>query len=114
MNRSIIYTQEQPRTFDILNGWRDALIAAGYLQQDLAGNTTTVVTGFAATPSSPASLDGQISQDFIAHQYFVTEYTHKYVLNPKSEKGELDTHLRLLDRQPVGAGESISTASGAG
>jgi len=56
MNRSIIYTQEQPRTFDILNGWRDALIAAGYLQQDLAGNTTTVVTGFAATPSSPASL----------------------------------------------------------
>jgi hypothetical protein len=68
----------------------------------------------AVQPSSPASLDGQISQDFIAHQYFVTEYTHKYVLNPKSEKGELDTHLRLLDRQPVGAGESISTASGAG
>src|ERR1039458_4680787 len=56
MNRSTIYTQEQPRTFDILNGWRDALIAAGYLQQDLAGSTIPVVSGFTALASSPASL----------------------------------------------------------
>ena len=56
MNRSIIYTQEQPRTFDVLNSWRDALIAAGYLQQDIAGGTTAVVSGFTALASSPTSL----------------------------------------------------------
>lgn len=56
MNRSIIYDQEQVREFDILWGWRDAMIALGFLEQDIAGATTTVVGGFVATQTASPSL----------------------------------------------------------
>jgi hypothetical protein len=55
-NRTIIYDQEQARDFDVLNAWRDALIAEGYLEQDLTGGPITTVSGFTVLASSPASL----------------------------------------------------------
>lgn len=68
MDRSIIYTQEQPRTFDVLWAWRDTLFALAYLEQDLAGATTAVVSGVVATASSPASLVLHLSAGRIYEQ----------------------------------------------
>lgn len=56
MDRSILYSQEQARGFDLLWQFKDALESIAYLEQDLTGTTTGVVSGFAATPTSPPSL----------------------------------------------------------
>lgn len=56
MDRPVIYGQEQPRSYDVLWGWRNALIALGWLENDVAGASTTVVSGMAASPTGPTSL----------------------------------------------------------
>jgi hypothetical protein len=61
MDRSIIYTQEQIRGYDISKGWQDSFKAIGQEASDILGQTgavspITVVSGFAGTQSSPASL----------------------------------------------------------
>jgi hypothetical protein len=61
-------------------------------------------------PANPVSLAGQINQEFAAHQYFVTEYSHHYKLPVGSKVGEFHTMLKTLDRQPIGAGESVASA----
>lgn len=68
MNRSIIYSGEQGRTFDQLWQWRDQLAAIGGLELDLAGQTTTVVGGLAATPTAPASLQINLAAGRIYQQ----------------------------------------------
>jgi hypothetical protein len=62
-------------------------------------------------PANPVSLAGQINQEFAAHQYFVTEYSHHYKLPTGAKVGEFHTMLKMLDRQPIGSGESVSTAT---
>jgi len=64
-------------------------------------------------PSNPATLAGQINQEFAAHQYFVTNYSHHFKMSPKSKVGTFHTEIKLLDRQPIGAGESVSTQQAA-
>jgi hypothetical protein len=60
-------------------------------------------------PSNPATLAGLINQEFAAHQYFVTNYSHHFKMTPKSKVGTFHTELKLLDQQPIGAGASTST-----
>src|SRR5262249_39410136 len=68
MNRSEIYSGEQGRTFDVLWGWKDVLAALGAVETSLAGNTNTVLAGFAATASAPASLVINLAQGWIYQQ----------------------------------------------
>ena len=56
MNRTIFWDQNQSRTFDYVEGDHDVLYALAYAMQDLLGSTSTVVSGFAATATSPATL----------------------------------------------------------
>jgi hypothetical protein len=56
MDRPIIYDQSQGRDYDVLQGWRANLIALGQSVGDILGGVSTVVTGLAATPTTPASL----------------------------------------------------------
>jgi hypothetical protein len=67
-NRVIYYSQEQVRSFDQLWAVKDALFAAAFLQQDLAGGTTSVVSGLAATPTSPATLSINLTTGRIYQQ----------------------------------------------
>lgn len=55
-NRPIIYSEEQGRTFDILWGWRDAMIALSQMEQDITGSVATQFGGFVASATGPASL----------------------------------------------------------
>lgn len=56
MRRPIIYAQEQGRSYDVLQLARETLFALGMLTGDLAGSTSTLISGLVATPTGPASL----------------------------------------------------------
>lgn len=56
MNRPIIYSDEQMRTYDFLTGFREALYGLGIGLEDLLGSTSTVVTGLAASASSGLTI----------------------------------------------------------
>jgi len=68
MNRPDFYSTTMLRSFDLAWMWKDALAAMGNLQTFLAGQTTTVVAGFTATPMSPASLGINLTQGLIYQQ----------------------------------------------
>jgi hypothetical protein len=68
MNRSIVYDEEQVDPFDVLWQFKDIATALGLLQSALAGQTTTVVTGLAATATSPTSLEVNIGAGQIFEQ----------------------------------------------
>ncbi len=55
MDRIIVYPGSIPQDTDILNTNRNTMIGLGYLAQMLAG-TSTLVSGLACEPTSPASL----------------------------------------------------------
>ena len=61
MQRPIVYTQEQARSYDWLEGWRYAMEGDGVTAQALLGSTTAVVSGGAATATSPASLSVNVA-----------------------------------------------------
>lgn len=59
MDRSIIYSQEQGRSFDFCNFEKDVCFALGRMYSGVMGlapTSATVIDGFAATQTSPASL----------------------------------------------------------
>lgn len=56
MDRRIIYDQSDVRDYDHLYAWRNAVFALGQAAFDLLGSSSTMVSGFAATPTGPASL----------------------------------------------------------
>lgn len=67
MDRPINWGQSQARTFDIAGGYQDVLIGQANQAQAILGGTTTVLSGFGATASTPTSLNltlasGQIYQ----------------------------------------------------
>jgi microcystin-dependent protein len=68
LQRSIVYDQEQLDPFDVLWQYKDVLIAIGALELDLAGQTTTMVTGFSPTPTAPASLSINLTSGRIYQQ----------------------------------------------
>ncbi|HTI81721.1 MAG TPA: hypothetical protein VL614_14835 [Acetobacteraceae bacterium] len=61
MNRSIWYSQQQWRSFDITAFEHDVLMALAATTQELLGSTTTVIAGISATQTSPASLTINLS-----------------------------------------------------
>ncbi len=61
MQRPIVYTQEQARSYDWLEGWRYAMEGDGVTAQALLGSTTTVVSGGVATATNPASLSVNVA-----------------------------------------------------
>lgn len=68
MQRSIIFSGEQPRTFDHLWAWKDTLTGLGDLMVSLAGNNAAVVSGLVATATGPASLSINIAKGWIYQQ----------------------------------------------
>ena len=56
MDRQIIFPGQIPLETDLLNTNRNVLIALGMLAQDLLG-TSTLVSGLACTPNSPAAMN---------------------------------------------------------
>lgn len=61
MRRPIIYSQEQPRSYDFLKAQRESLVGLATLARDLLGSSTAVVAGLAATPNGPANLSINIA-----------------------------------------------------
>ena len=61
MDRTIWWSQEQPRTFDIVKDDHDTMVAAAALMQDAMGGTTTVVSGLAGTQTGTPSLSINIA-----------------------------------------------------
>jgi hypothetical protein len=57
LDRPEVYSQEQGRLYDFLWGIKDSMIGLAWLEQDLTGQTTTVVSGMAATATTPISLN---------------------------------------------------------
>jgi hypothetical protein len=56
MDRSILYAQEQGRSYDFLSVAREFLRDFGFALADLLGSSGTMASGLAATATSPASL----------------------------------------------------------
>lgn len=56
MYRTIYFSTEQLRSFDLLWSLKDVLTGLADTTQDILGGTTTVVSGLAATATTPASL----------------------------------------------------------
>lgn len=56
MDRPEVYQNGQGRPYDVLWGWREALYSGACLFADIVGQTGTVVSGLAATPTGPISL----------------------------------------------------------
>src|SRR5262249_3183603 len=61
MDRPIIYSTEQGRSFDVLMGWREALEGMAQLMQDALGQTGAMATGLTPTQTGPASLSINIA-----------------------------------------------------
>jgi hypothetical protein len=62
VNRPIIYSEEVPRSFDVLSGWKDTATALSWLFQDVLGSSAGLIAGLAATPTGPASLTINLAQ----------------------------------------------------
>jgi hypothetical protein len=56
MDRTIFWSQNQSRTFDLVEGDHDALVALGTVVQDVLNSTTTVLSGFAGSQTTVPSL----------------------------------------------------------
>lgn len=96
-DRPIIFSQEQGRTFDILWGWRDALIALAYLEQDISGSITSQLSGFAATPTGPASLTINLAAGRIYQQSTVDATAY----------GALPSDSLIVQQQGTAATQSV-------
>jgi hypothetical protein len=88
-------------------------IAADIAKRELIVNgAADIVPGMA--PSQPVTLDGDIDDGFLGHQYYVTGYTHTFNMpqgGGSSRAAELDTSFMLLDVQPVGEGTATLTGT---
>lgn len=109
-NRVPIYTFHVDGLTQAQAQQRAEAIALDISKRELIGHVTS--RGIPSVqPSNPATVAGEVNQEFTSHQFFVTEYTHSFRLPANSEHGEFATVLKLLDRQPIGAGESVTQAS---
>lgn len=106
MDEVILYSMEQIRSFDFISLETDALTALAYLTQDEHGVTTTVVSGFAGTPTAPASLTVNLAAGRI------------YQLAPlnATSVGAIPQDLTSVMQQGFGAAQAVvlSTAGIAG
>ncbi len=56
MDRPIVYSQEQGRSFDFASLAKDAMLGLAWLSQDLLGSTITVAAGMAATATGTLAV----------------------------------------------------------
>lgn len=65
-------------------------------------------------PSQPATLAGEIADEFAAHTYYVTGFSHHFSMGlGEGANAEYRTDVMLLDRQPEGTGAPVSAKGGA-
>jgi microcystin-dependent protein len=101
VNRSIFYDEEQPDPFDFLWQEKDILAAIGALELDLAGQTTTLVTGFTPTPTGPASLTINLTAGRI-YQQSVLDAT---------AFGALASDATIVQQQGVAPAQSVTLST---
>jgi hypothetical protein len=111
MKRQIVYSGAIPLETDLLNTNRNVMIGLGKLASATLGSTTQV-TGFACTPTSPASLQinigaGEIysmqNVDGTAYSSLAADTTHQIL-----KQGILLDGLALTCAAPTTAGQSIN------
>lgn len=102
-NRPTIYDEEQGRTFDILWGWRDAMIALGQMEQDITGNTTGHMAGFAGSPTGPATLTINLAAGRIYQQSAVDT----------TAWGALASDSDIIQQQGAAAAQQVTLSTAA-
>ncbi len=111
MDRPIVYSSEQGRSTDFLFGQRAAMIALSKLIEAVYG-TTTLVTGLAVAPTSPASMSVAVSAgqifaleplDATAYGILAADTAHSIV-----KQGLLMDAVNLACPAPGTAGYSIN------
>lgn len=100
-NRSILYDEEQPDPFDFLWQYKDFLAAIGAIELDLAGQTTTMVTGFAPTPTGPASLTINLTAGRIYQQSVLDSTSY----------GALASDSTIVQQQGVAPAQSVTLST---
>src|SRR5258708_3001068 len=103
MDRTILYDQEQGRTFDILWGWRDTLFSIGNLELDLPGVKTTMLGGFPPSATIPSSLVINIAAGRVYQQSAMD--TTKY--------GALAADADVVQQQGASLAQAVSLTTGA-
>jgi hypothetical protein len=101
MDRPIIYDQEQGRLYDFLSLAREFVYGSGIAWGDLFGSTASVVSGFAATASSPASLVINIAAGRIYLQAAVDATAYSV----------MGTDARQTVQQGIAAAQSITLST---
>lgn len=82
-------------------------IAADIAKRELVAEAEAdLVTGMA--PGQIVMLTGQIDQEFAAHTYYVTAFSHVFKIGARGRpSGKLQTNFKVLDRQPEGQGKPV-------
>jgi microcystin-dependent protein len=110
VDRSIIFDQEQLDPFDILWQFKDVLAAIGGLETDLTGQTTTVVAGFAAGPTGPASLTINLAAGRLYQQSVMDSTAYGALASDSSvvqQQGVAPAQSVLLSTAGLSAGQSM-------
>jgi hypothetical protein len=97
LDRPILYSQEQVRSFDFLTAEKDILTAVGNIELDISGATTTVLSGLAATQTGSPSLTIQIAAGRIYQQAAIDSAAY----------GSLTSDATVVQQQGAYAGGTI-------
>lgn len=103
MDRPVIYSEEQGRTFDVLSGWREALIAICQLEADLSGSLIGQLAGLAGTPTSPATLTINLAAGSVYQQSVVDGTTY----------GALPSDTQVIQQQGIAAAQQVTLTTSA-
>jgi len=109
MDRPIIYDQADVRDYDHLWGWRENLFALAQAVMDLLGTTSTLVAGFAATPTAPASLTINLAAGDIYQMAAVDTTTYGSLAadtNQVLQQGLAAAQQVVLSTAGLGSGQS--------
>ena len=102
MDRTIYYTQEQLRSFDLLWSLRDVMTGVAFGDQDILGQAG-MVGGLAATPTSPASLQINLAAGRIYQNAVIDGTTY----------GSLAADTNLIMQQGFAAAQPITLSTSA-
>ena len=103
MKRPIIYSEEQGRTFDILSAFRDYMESDARVLEDTLNSKITLVHGFAATPTSTASLTVNLADGSIYMQAPVDANAY----------GALAADSRVIQQMGRAAAQSVTLSTSA-
>lgn len=103
VDRPIIYDEEQGRTFDILRGWQEAMIALAEMEQDITGQISGQLAGLVASPTGPASLTINLAAGRIYQQSATDSTTY----------GALPSNTQIIQQQGATAATQITFSTAA-